>query len=78
MGSPPIRAAQEGPPLETALNLLQRRGRIQALSRGSPELDAVGKTRQQVLEECREREPEIGRLARRLMDTSLGLSQIDR
>jgi hypothetical protein len=78
MGSPPIRAAQEGPTFENALNLLQRRGRIQALNAGSPELDADDKTRQQVLEECREREPEIGRLARRLMDTSLGLSQIDR
>jgi len=39
MGSPPIRAAQEGPPFETALSLLQRRGRIDALSTGSRELD---------------------------------------
>lgn len=42
------------------------------------ELEAVGKTRQQVLEECREREPEMGRLARRLMENFLGLSRIDR
>ena len=42
------------------------------------ELDAVGKTRQQVLAECRERELEMGRLARRLMENFLGLSQIDR
>ena len=42
------------------------------------ELDAVGKTRQQVLEECGEREPEMGRLARRLMENFIGLSQIDR
>jgi GMP synthase (glutamine-hydrolysing) len=37
------------------------------------ELEAVGKTREQVLDECREREPEMGRLARRLMENLLRL-----
>jgi GMP synthase (glutamine-hydrolysing) len=37
------------------------------------ELEAVGKTREQVLDECRERQPEMGRLARRLMENLLRL-----
>jgi GMP synthase (glutamine-hydrolysing) len=36
------------------------------------ELEAVGKTREQVVRECREREPEMERLARLLMDNFLG------
>ncbi len=37
------------------------------------ELEAVGKTREQVLEECRAREPEMRRLAERLVDNFLAL-----
>ncbi len=37
------------------------------------ELEAVGKTREQVLKECREREPEMRELAYLLMDNFLGL-----
>ncbi|MFQ6075307.1 MAG: type 1 glutamine amidotransferase [Candidatus Bathyarchaeia archaeon] len=36
------------------------------------ELDLVGKRREQVIDECREREPEMRRLAYRLMDNFLG------
>jgi len=39
------------------------------------ELEAVGKTREQVLEECRVREPEMSRLARLLMDNFLGMAE---
>ncbi len=39
------------------------------------ELEAVGKSREQVLEECREREPEMRRLAYRLMDNLLRLGK---
>jgi GMP synthase-like glutamine amidotransferase len=39
------------------------------------ELEAVGKTRRQVLEECREREPEMRRLAHRLVDNLLRLGR---
>lgn len=42
------------------------------------ELDAVGKTKDQVIEECRRREPAMGMLAQRLMENFLGLSHIDR
>ena len=41
----------------------------------SAELVAVGKTREQVLEECAEREPEMRRLAYLLMDNFLGLGK---
>jgi GMP synthase-like glutamine amidotransferase len=37
------------------------------------ELEAVGKTREKVLEECREREPEMRELAYLLMENFLGL-----
>lgn len=37
------------------------------------ELDAVGKTREQVIRECREREPEMRALAYRLMNNFLRL-----
>ena len=39
------------------------------------ELEAVGKTKQQVLDECRIREPQIRWLSNRLMENFLGLSQ---
>ena len=39
------------------------------------ELEAVGKTREDVLEECRAREPDMRWLANRLMENFLGLSQ---
>ena len=39
------------------------------------EMEAVGKTKEQVLEECRAREPEMRRLANRLMENFLDLSQ---
>ncbi|HIH88039.1 TPA: hypothetical protein HA344_02370, partial [Candidatus Bathyarchaeota archaeon] len=38
------------------------------------ELEAVGKTKAQVIEECRVREPEMKRLAERLVDNFLNLS----
>jgi GMP synthase-like glutamine amidotransferase len=41
------------------------------------EIDAVGKTRRQVIEECREKEPEMRDLAYRLMENFLGSSWID-
>ena len=41
------------------------------------EIDAVGKTRRQVVEECREREPEMRVLAYRLMENFLGSTRID-
>ena len=37
------------------------------------ELKAVGKTRDQVLDECKEREPEMRRLASMLVDNFLSL-----
>ena len=40
------------------------------------ELEAVGKTKQQVLDECRIREPQMRWLSNRLMENFLGLSQI--
>jgi GMP synthase (glutamine-hydrolysing) len=39
------------------------------------ELEAVGKTREKVLEECREREPQMRELAYLLMDNFLGLAE---
>ena len=39
------------------------------------ELEAVGKTREQVIEECREREPEMSRLARLLIDNFLSMAE---
>jgi GMP synthase-like glutamine amidotransferase len=54
---------------------------IQAFGRGNVwgiifhleiDVDAVGKTREQVVRECREREPEMERLAYLLMDNFLG------
>lgn len=41
MDSPQTRAAQAGPPFETALSLLRRRGDFRSLSTGSPELDRL-------------------------------------
>lgn len=40
------------------------------------ELDAVGKTREQVIRECRKREPEMRVLAYRLIDNFLGLGVV--
>ena len=40
------------------------------------ELEAVGKTREQVVEECREREPEMRGLARLLIGNFLNLERV--
>ena len=40
------------------------------------ELEAVGKTKEQVVEECREREPEMRRLARLLIDNFLNMGRL--
>jgi len=42
------------------------------------ELEAVKKTRQQVLDECREREPEMRRLASQLIENFLGMAAEER
>jgi hypothetical protein len=39
------------------------------------ELEAVGKTREQVLDECGEREPEMKWLASKLMDNFMGMAE---
>jgi hypothetical protein len=40
------------------------------------ELEAVGKTRKQVVEECREREPEMRGLAKLLIDNFLNMGRV--
>jgi len=74
-GSPcPIQAFGWGKVRGVIFHLETERREAERWADAHPEgLDAVGKTKEQVLKECEETEPEMGRLARLLMDNFLGL-----